>query len=588
MMMDVAGYSRLSETDVEGTHRRLIAIMDGLVAPIVAEAGGRIVKRTGDGAVIEFSSVSMAVRAAIQIQQATNEAEAPRPIEQRIRLRMGVNLGDIIAEDAHHDIYGDGVNIAARLEALGQPGDVILSDAAVQTVDRTGYRFVDLGVQRLKNISRPVRAYRLVTFDEPDASDESEADQKERAGAAAPARRSVRIDNRPTVAVLPFKSGGGSAEREEFADDLTENLVNALARWRSVNVVDRNSIFAFKGRDIDLKSIAQQLGARYAVEGSLRWAGGRVRVNIQFVNIDTMDHLLAEQFEQEVADSFVARDRLILDIAGALEPQFLRHERDRAGNEPDGGSTPYEWVQHGLWRHFRFTPADNAVAQAFFRRALEFDRSYAQAAAALAICQTHAVSSRWTPGTREAFSEAIEHARNAVSSDPRDPLAHFAVGVVYMNRGLYQDAIGEFNEAVRLNPSHIPSLANLGLTYNCLDKPDLALPVIELAVRLSAHDPRLFVWLPILALTHYLAGRYRDCLVVCQRALAAKPEYPVALRYLVAVLGQLGRKAEAQPILPLLRRFDGDLAGTEVHFRRMLGDSAALRLLDGVRLAGFE
>lgn len=583
MFMDVVGYSRMTELDVEGTHRRLLFVMDSIVEPAVSDAGGRIVKRTGDGALVEFPSISFAVRAAIQIQRATGQAEENHPIEQQIRLRMGINLGDVIVQDSHNDIYGDGVNIAARLEGMGQPGDVVLSEAAVQTVDRTGYRFVDLGVQRLKNIARPIRAYRLV-MDE--SAEFAENDSLAlRGGTATPARKALRTDDRPTVVVLPFRPARASSERAEFADDLTEGLIFKTARWRSVNVVSRNSVLAYKGRQPDLKSVGQQLGARYAVEGTLHWANGRALVNVDFIDIDTMDHLLAEQFDQNASSELIALDRLVLEIAGALEPQLLRHERDRAAERPDNGASPYDWVQHGLWRHFRYTREHNAEGQSCFRRALEAEPGYAQAYAALAICQNHAVQAKWVPGTREAFNEMLGHARNAVNSDPRDPQAHFANGVIFMNMRLHEDAIAAFNEAVRLNPSHNPSLANLGLTYCCLDKPDMAGPLIELAVRLSAYDPRLFVWLPILALTHYLSGRYRDALVACQRALAAKPDYPVALRYLVATLGQLNRTAEAQAVLPLLRRFDTDVAGTEAHFRRIMGNSAAVKLIEGFRKA---
>lgn len=538
MVMDVVGYSRLSELDVEGTHSRLLSIMDGVVAPAVTDAGGRIVKRTGDGALVEFPSVSLAVRAALNIQQAVDHAEAARDAERRIRLRIGVNLGDVIVHEADGDIYGDGVNIAARLEGLGQPGDIVLSDAAVQTVDHAGYRFVDLGIQRLKNIARPVRAYRLIAGEGAQTVD---ADDPALRGGAAPAvRRSLQTEVRPTVVVLPFRTVGASPGREEFADGLTEDLIFANARWRSVNVVSRASIQAFKGRDPDLKAVGQQLGARYAVEGSLRWADRRVRASVQLVDIDTMDNLLAEQFEHDGANSMIALNRLVLEIAGALELQLLRHERERAANEPGDGATPYDWVQHGLWHHFRYTREDNAEAQACFHRALEAEPSYAQASAALAICQNHAVNALWAAASKDAYTEMLGHARNAVASDPRDPQAHFATGVVFMNMRLHEDAIPAYNEAVRLNPSHNPSLANLALAYNCLDKPDVALPLIELAVRLSAHDPRLFVWLPILALTHFLAGRHRDALAACQRALAARPDYPVALRYLVAALGHWG------------------------------------------------
>jgi adenylate cyclase len=579
--MDVAGYTRLTETDVEGTHGRLIAIMNCIVAPALAETGGRMVKRTGDGALIEFASVTLAVRAAMQIQRATDAQENGRPTEQRIRLRIGINLGDIIVERSHDDIYGDGVNIAARLEGLARPGDIILSDAAVQTVDRTGYKFVDLGLQRLKNIARPVRAYRLIPAGDPDTEDQI-------AALAAPAPiRGERFQDRPAIAVLPFKITGTAAEHIHFADDLTESLIGAIGRWRSFPVAARNSVFAYRGRDVDLKSVAMQLGVRFAVEGSLRWSGPRRRAQVQFMDVETMDHLLDEQFEQDAADPSQALDDLVLSISGALEPQILRYERERAPALPPELATPYECLARGLWHHFRFTPEDNQQARAYFRRVLELDPTHAQASAALAVALNYPAVAGWVKDRRATYDEAIVHARNAVRFDPRDPHAHFSLGLIHQNTGAPHEAIAQFREAIRLHPSHIPSLANLGLTCSFIDRADLGLPYCERAVQIGAYDSRLFVWQACLAVTYYLAGRYRDALAACQRALTAKPDYPVAIRYLVASLGQLGRRAEAPGVIRLLTRLDGDLAATEAYMRNMFVESAVRRIVEGLRKAGF-
>ncbi len=583
LMMDIAGYSRLSETDVEGTHARLRAIMNDVVMPHLQTTGGRIVKRTGDGALIEFPSVTEAMRAASAIQQQTALAESDRPPDRRIQLRMGINLGDIIVED-DNDIYGDGVNIAARLEAIGQPGDVIVSEAAMQTVDRAGYRFVDLGPQRLKNISRPVRAFRLVLADAP-ATDVDDAGQH---GHAAAPGRAGGFHDRPGVAVLPFKIQATMPEHEGFADAITEDIIAGLARWRSFPVVSRNSAFAYKGRDVDLKAVAQQLGVRYVVEGSLRWRGQKLRSNIELVDVDTMDHLLSEQYEHEADSADVMQDEMVRTIVTAIHPELARYERERAARVPVQAASPYELLQRGLWHHYRYTREDSEAAAALFRQVAALDPTNAQAPAALAVTLVHAANTGWTADQKATYQEAFRNARMAVQTDPRDPQARFALGVTYQNTGFPDEAIAELQEAVRLNPNYGAAYANLSTNYGFLNKPDLALPAIELALRLMTHDPRRFIWLPCRAVINYLSRNYRPALEACQQALAAKPDFPVAIRYLVATLGQLGRTAEAAAVIPLLRRLDGDIAGSEAYWRRMFNDAAVRHLVEGLQKAGFK
>jgi adenylate cyclase len=579
LAMDVAGYSRLTEADVEGTHRRLRNIMNGIVQPALNDAGGRIVKKTGDGALIEFPSVAEAVRAAVRIQHYTVEMEGDRLPEQRIRLRMGINLGDIIVES--DDIYGDGVNIAARLEALAQPGDIVISESAMQTTDRTGYSFIDLGMQRLKNITRPVRVYRIVRATNGDV---------EGATAAAVQASSLvpGFGERPAIAVLPFKHHGADADQEHFADGITEDIITELARWRSFPVISRNSVFTYKGRDVDLKSVALQLGVRYVVEGSLRRLGTRMRTSVQAVDVETMDNLLAEQYDYEVGDLFAIQDEIVRTIVGAISPELLRHERERVARAPPHNANAYELYQRGTWHHYRYTKEDNEKAREYFGRALEIDPTYAHASAGLAIALWQAAHMAWASDRKAVFEQALAHGRSAIQADSRDPAAHFALGGTLVSAGFPSEAIPHLREGVHLNPSHAGAHAFLAFAFNFLDRPEEARPEIALALRLSPHDPRRFLWLPALAISHYLAGRYRDALASCQEALTAKPEYPVAIRYLTATLGQLGRPAEARAVIPLLRRLDSNLAGTEAYMRRIFVASAADRILEGLRKAGFE
>jgi TolB-like protein/tetratricopeptide (TPR) repeat protein len=576
--MDVAGYSRLTETDVEGTHFRLRAIMEEIVQPALDNTGGRVVKKTGDGALIEFPSVVEAVRAAVRIQYSVEELDRDWPQEQRIRLRMGINLGDIIVS-TDDDIYGDGVNIAARLEALARPGEIVISESAFQTTDRIGYSFIDLGVQRLKNIARPVRVYSVVA---------SRADDTD-GGAASPATSLVPgFGERPAIAVLPFQHRSADPDQELFADAITEDLITALARWRHFPVIARSSVFTYKGRDVDLKSVALQLGVRYVIEGSLRKLGSRIRTSVQAIDVETMDNLLAEQYEYGVDELFTAQEEIVRTIVGAIAPEVVRHEQERAVKTPSHSASAYELYHRGMWHHYRYTREDNEKAREHFLKALEFDPNYVHASAGMAIALWNAAHAGWAPDRKQFYDQAIRYARDAISSDSRDPMAHYALGGTLLNAGFPHDAMPHCREAIELDPSHTGARSMLAFAFNFLDRPTEALPEIQLALRLCPHDPRRFLWLPALAISHFLSGRYRDALVACQDALAAKPEYPVAIRYLVATLGQLGRQQEARAILPLLSRLDGDLAGSRAYMQRIYVLSAASRIVEGLQKAGFQ
>lgn len=574
LVMDTAGYSRLMEADVEGTHRRLSATMSRIVVPALTGEDGRIVKGTGDGALVEFPSVSQAVRASLRIQQENNAAEEDRPIDRRIRFRIGINLADVIVEA--NDIFGDGVNIAARLEGIGQPGDIIVSETAMQTADRAGLRFVDLGPQRLKNISRPVRAFRVL-LDGPDAPAE-EADAGLVPGFGA----------RPAIGVLPFLPAVvGDPQQEAFADGLTEEVISALARWRAFPVISRNAMFAFKGRAADARMVGREVGARYIEEGRIRRDATRGRINVELIECETSAALSGEQFEFDSGDAFSLQDDIARSIVGALEPELLRHERDRAARALPQNASAYECYQRAMWHHYRYKREDSEQACVWFRRALDADPNYAHATAGLAICLANAAASRWVGNPKVTLAEALAIARVAAQTDPRDPMAHFAVGTLSHWNGLLDEAMVELQEAVRLDPSHAAAHANIAFVYNYMNRPEDARPEIELALRLSRHDPRRFIFLPALSISHYLAGRYKEALAVAQEALSLRSDYPVAIRYLLASLGQLGLRVHGAPLVTLMRRLDGGLAQTEALMRTTFLDAAVRHIADGLRKAGY-
>ena len=300
-----------------------------------------------------------------------------------------------------------------------------------------------------------------------------------------------------------------------------------------------------------------------------------------------MESLLTEQYDYDAGDVFEMHDDIVRTIVGAIEPELLRHERERFAQLPQQDATAYEQFQRGQWHHYRYTKDDNLQAQECFRCALTIAPAYADAAAALALALLHAGIVGWAE-RQASFRQAMVHARDAVNADPRNPLAQYAVGTNYLNLDRPQEAADHLREAVRLNPSHAAAHANLSLVYSFMNRPDLALPEIELALRLSPHDPRRFQWLPFLTIGHYLLGNYRQALAAAQEALSTRPDYPVALRYLLATLGQLGRTAEAAAVAPLIRRLDGGLAGTSDYMRQRFSSAAAEKIVEGLRKSGFS
>jgi TolB-like protein/Tfp pilus assembly protein PilF len=498
------------------------------------------------------------LRCAIAIQERQRDDSGALP------LRVGLHQGDVVIDG--DDVLGDGVNIAARIEPLAEPGGIAMS-ARVRE-DATGkidFDIEDLGVPDLKNIARQVRVFRM------------------RIGTPAPSTSPA--PPRPALVVLPFHSP--QRDDEPFADALTEELINAFSAWRSFPVIARNSAFAYRARDVDVRVIGVELGVRYIVSGTVRRGSGRWRVSVALADAETAEILLSETYVHDDADSLVLQDEIVRALAGILAPEVLKLERERAVRRSAVEMSKYDLFVRGMWHRYRDTREDLSRAEALFRAALDIDPNYARATAALSLCRNFAAISRWTDDWSGAFAEALALAERAVADDPRDPHAHFALGVAYMNIRRLPEAIDALREAIRLNPSHAFAHANLGQVFNYLNRPDEGLVEVETALRLNPHDPRKFMWLPYVAASHYLARRYRACLEASEQALRANPGYPLAVRYMVAALGQLGLVAEAANTLPLMRRIDREFTELEEMTRRLFVPEAADHLLEGFRRAGF-
>jgi adenylate cyclase len=579
LAFDVVGYSHLMEEDEEGTHRRMRDVMRDVVHPLLAEHAGRLAKSTGDGGIVEFQSVIAAARWALALQRRLGASNTAEAVAGRIEMRVGISLGDIIIEP--DDIYGEGVNIAVRLQSIAEAGGICITQpVAEQLRGKLDAVFVDLGEPKLKNMSRPIHVYRLV--------DEAAAPRRGAAPANAyPAPAISGFGGRPAIAVLPLDTFSKSRDEEYFSDGLTEDITTALANWRSFPVISRNSAFTYKGRKIEVKAVGEELGARYLVEGSVRRQRARVRVTIQLVEAASGHHLYAENYDREINDVLGVQDEIATSIVGVLEPELLRVERDRASATPSSFAV-YDLLQRGLWHHYRRTKEDSVSALDYFRKAIAADPNYAQAMASLSVCLSQSMLSGWVDDPKQAISEAFEMGQRAVFLDARDPLPHFALGLASLHSRQIPLAVREMEEAVRINPSYAAAYVNLSNLNNYMGRPKEALDFVTRALSLSPNDPRIFLWIPALSGAHYLAGQYEQAIECGRYGLGIKPDYRHCLRYVVAALGQLDRRDEAAAAIAQLRTLDARLEDTATFLASYYVDQKALEhILEGLRKAGF-
>jgi TolB-like protein/Tfp pilus assembly protein PilF len=538
-----AGYTRLVPGDEASSFAGLALLRAEIIEPQVLKFGGRLIRWTGDEVLVEFESVVEAVRCAAALREAVsryNQAEVP---DRRVALRVGINLDDIIVED--DDVFGDGVNIAARLEAFAEPGSIYVSEIVHDRVaGKLDFDFVDLGSKNLKNISEPIRVYRMGT----DVAMQSTA--LGHAYVVSPGS-SGRLDDRRAIAVLSFLNFSDDPQQEYFADGITEDIISMLAGWRAFPVIARDSTFTFKGKAVDIRKVGEELGARYIVEGSVRKSGHRVRITAQLIRADTGHHIMVERFDRDLTDLFDLQDEITRIIAGALEPELLKFERDRIAIQPQHNEDAYEYYQRGMFHHYRQNKADNIEAQTYFRRALAIDPQYPQATAALSIALSAAAQTGWADDADASFEDAYNLARQAITLDTRYPNAHFALGLASMWTRRPERGIAAFEEAIKLNPSFAAAHVLLGQMYLYAGRREEAIERAEKGIRLSPRDPRLFIWLPALAGAYYQLRHYEEAVEIGRRSWSLNRNWQAGLRYVVAGLAALGRIKEAQA--PLAR-----------------------------------
>ena len=569
---DVEGYSRLMGEDEEGTLERLKALRRDLIDPKIAEYYGRIVKTTGDGMLVEFPSVVDAVRYAVEVQEAISERNIGVGVDSRIELRIGVNLGDVIIEDS--DIHGDGVNIAARLEGIAEPGGICISEDAFRQVrGKVDAEFSDIGEQSLKNIARPLRVYRVGLAPTP----------------YAPAIV-LPLPDKPSLAVLPFQNLSGDPEQEYFADGMVEEITTAISRLPWPFVIARNSSFAYKGRAIDVKQVGRELGVRYVLEGSVRKAGMRVRITGQLIDTTTGAHIWADHFDGALDDIFDLQDQVAGTVAGAIEPRLRQSEMQRAARKPTESLDAYDLYLRALAEHHKYSAEGMHRAIALLQRALALDPSYAPAAALTGHCR-HFQRDHWLGGpvSHEEVAESVRLAWHAVTAGKDDPdaLAMAAI-VLTVLAGEHAAAASAAERALALNPNSANGWTANGLTLCFRNQPEAAIEALHRAMRLSPFDPESPNIKSGLAGAYLVAGRYEEALEWAERSLHEQPHFSPSLRVKVVLLAQLDRLAEARDALQSLLELQPGLtiAWYRQYGARFIPPETLAVILEAMRKAG--
>jgi TolB-like protein/class 3 adenylate cyclase len=530
LAVDVVGYSRLMGEDEAGTAR---AVRDHREAarPIVADHGGRIVKTTGDGLLLEFPSVVAAVECAIAIQKLMVDRNAGKPEAKRIVYRIGVNLGDVLIEG--DDILGDGVNIAARLEGLCEPGGVLISGTAYDHVrGKIDAHFLDLGDKDLKNVARPVRVYGLNTGSEISLIALSAFEPEKK----APPRLSM--------AVLPLANIGGGPEQEHFVDGVTESLTTDLSRIRNAVVIARNTAFAYKGKPLDAKTIGRELNIRYVLEGSVQRSGGRMRVNVQLIDAETGTHLWAERFDKPVADLFDMQDEIVARLASQLRAELTSAEARRAEQAPNPDSMDL-CFQGAAWFYKGPTPNNLAQARSFFDRALAADPDNVEALIGSAAAHAVAASSLLADPLA-AFTAAEAKLTRALSLAPNHPHGHMWLGLVDIWTRRATEGIARCEHALELDRNIAQAHSLIGYGKLFVGRAEETEPHIAEALRLSPRDPGAFAWMSYAGMSKNVPGSYEQAVAWFRRSIEANPNFPHAFFHLASALAHLGRLNEAR------------------------------------------
>jgi len=575
---DVVGYSRLMEADERATLSSLDASR-AVFQEHVTGHGGRIFDTAGDSVLAVLQSAIGAVEAAIAIQDELYGRNESLPEDQRMHFRLGVNLGDVIEKD-DGSVYGSGVNVAARLENLADPGGICISDKVQVEIEGKldlGTEFI--GEHEVKNIARPVRAFRVNA--DPAAQDVADT--------APP----LALPDKPSIAVLPFTNLGGDPQQEYFADGIAEDLITALSCIRWLFVTARNSTFAYKGQSPDVRRVGKDLGVHYVVEGSVRKGGERVRITAQLVDAATGNHIWAEHYDRNLSDIFALQDEISETMVAALQGEVGEFERERAHRKPPESLDAWESYQRGMWHLWRYNAKDMAEARRLFQRAADLDPHFAQAVAALGFTLFVDVILAFTNTPLETLEQALRFANQAVALDDKEAMAHHTFGRVQTLRGEYDAAIAELRTAIDLNPSSAMAHNGLGMAFWLTGQLDEAISEYDTAIRLSPRDPGAWGFYNLRAQARFFMGDYEaaveDARSAIMRPSAKFHPHPV----LASALALLDRREEAKIALDKLLEIKPDFSPNDIFSAFSPLNPEALRprfktWIDGLRKAGLD
>jgi adenylate cyclase len=569
---DVAGYSRLMGEDEEGTLDALKALQRSLVDPKIAEYGGRVVRSTGDGALAEFASSVDAMRCATEIQHGISERNAGVPSDRRIEFRIGINVGDIIIDNG--DIFGDGVNVAARLEGLAEPGGICVSDRVREDVrGKLDVAFEDMGEQSLKNIARPVRVY-LVDLGR---------------GEALSPRPTLALPDKPSIAVLPFQNMSGDPEQEYFADGLVEDIITSLSRFRNLFVIARNSSFTYKGRSVDVRQVGRELGVRYVLEGSVRKATNRLRITGELIDASTGAHLWADRIEGALQDVFDLQDQVSRTVVGAIAPMIEQAEIERSKRKPTHSLEAYDYYLRGLASIRQRNIGQNyAEGLKYASKATELDPGFASAYRLALECHAFRKSRGRSFEREQENAETEQIARRAVEVGMDDASAlcwaGFALAYILHDLDAGADLV---DRALVLNPNLADAWYLSALVRGWLGETSISLQHIARAMRLSPLDPRIGVMRAAAALAHFLAGSYHEASSWAEKALRDDPDSAVSAGIAAASFALAGRIEQAQKVIAHLLRAEPALCMSDAMDRLppFRPDDRA-RFIEGLRRAG--
>ena len=593
MAADVAGYSRLMQQNEDATMAAWWSYRREVVDPAIAANRGRIVKLTGDGFLAEFPSVADAVTAAVAIQSDIGERVRDVAADERVEFRIGINLGDILKDD--EDIYGDGVNIAARIEAMAEPGGIWVSSSVHDQVrNRPGFAFDDMGEHSVKNIEQPIRVYR-VQFDgapEP-VRVTTESSQAAAVGAAGAAHITPALPravstapatpSRPSIAVLPFDNIGGDPEQDYFADGMTEDLITELSRFQELLVIARNTVFTYRGRAHKVEDVGRELNVRYVLEGSVRKAGDRVRISAQLIDATTGHHVWADRFDRHLEDVFAVQDEVVQRIIATMSSKLNESERNRAQSLSPDAMQAYDLSLKGreLWR--KFTPETNIQAREFYQQAIDLDPGYGRAYASLAWTHLMEALERWSDDREKSLDAALDWALRGIKINPDSHSNHFALGQVYFSKAMHAEALQAQERTISLNPNDPDGYVQYGRVLAYCGRFQGALDQVNKGIEMTTNKPGWYYWTE--GTVHYLGGQYEEAISALRRSSSPGAG---SFRWLAISYAMAGHDEEAKAAADEYRRrvpdFDYDYQLSTEPFLR---DEERDLYAEGMKKAGF-